>query len=148
MPEYKRKSTASKLSKRKPWQRLDVSIKNHITREIQNGSIGYREASKKYNIHRSMIQRWMEKSTIAQLIHDKPATPKNMLHSDMNEEKVNSELLIKIRELTKELQFSKLKIEGLETMIIVAEENLKIKIRKKRGTKRSKECDKVSPITA
>ncbi|WP_161964532.1 hypothetical protein [Mucilaginibacter endophyticus] len=49
-----------------------------------------------------------------------------------------SRLLIKkIHELTKALELSQLKNLALETMIEVAESDLHIKIRKKRGTKRS-----------
>lgn len=145
MTVYKRKSTTSKLSNRKPWQRLDDAQKNQIIREVQNGFIGIREAGRKYKVHRAMIQRWLEKTTINSLIEDKVKPVINNLHSDMNVGKVNQELLSKVRALTKELQYSKLKIEGLETMIIVAEEDLKISIRKKRGTKQLKECDKVNP---
>jgi len=49
-----------------------------------------------------------------------------------------SKLLIKkIHELTKALEPSQLKNLALETMIEVAESDLHIKIRKKRGTKQS-----------
>lgn len=145
MTVYKRKSTASKLSNRKPWQRLDDAQKSQIVREVQNGFIGIREAGRKYKVNRGMIQRWLEKATINSLVEDKIKPVINTLHSEMKKEEVDQELLAKIRLLTKELQYSKLKIEGLETLIIVAEEDLKIKIRKKRGTKQLKECDKVNP---
>ena len=45
----------------------------------------------------------------------------------------------KVKELTKSLDYANLKKDSLETMIKVAEEDLHIKIRKKRGTKQSKE---------
>jgi len=41
----------------------------------------------------------------------------------------------KVKELTKSLDYANLKKDSLETMIKVAEEDLHIKIRKKRGTK-------------
>ncbi len=44
-----------------------------------------------------------------------------------------------LKALTKALAEAELKISGLQTMIEVAEQELKIKIRKKRGTKQSKE---------
>ena len=47
-----------------------------------------------------------------------------------------------IKELSSALEKSKLKVITLETMIKVAEDNLKIKIRKKSGTKQSKELGK------
>jgi hypothetical protein len=43
-----------------------------------------------------------------------------------------------LKALTKALAEAELKISGLQTMIQVAEEEFKIKIRKKRGTKQSK----------
>ena len=45
----------------------------------------------------------------------------------------------KVKELTKFLEDAKLKNASLETMIQIAEEELHIKLRKKRGTKQSKE---------
>ncbi len=45
----------------------------------------------------------------------------------------------KVKELTKLLAYANLKHDSLQIMIKVAEEDLNIKIRKKRGTKQSKE---------
>jgi predicted nucleic acid-binding Zn-ribbon protein len=56
----------------------------------------------------------------------------------MNDSQKESVLNKKIQQLTKELEYAKLKIISLETMITAAEDDLKIKIRKKRGTKQSK----------
>jgi hypothetical protein len=57
----------------------------------------------------------------------------------MTEDEKSNALEKKVKELTKALELSKLKIDSLETMIKVAEEDLHIKIKKKRGTKQSKE---------
>jgi hypothetical protein len=56
----------------------------------------------------------------------------------MNDDQKESALNKKIQQLTKDLEYAKLKIISLETMITVAENDLKIKIRKKRGTKQLK----------
>ena len=45
---------------------------------------------------------------------------------------------IKIEQLEKALAQSSLQVEGLETLIDIAEEELKISIRKKPGSKQSK----------
>ena len=55
----------------------------------------------------------------------------------MDENQETRLLKKKIDELTKALADAQLKNAGLETMIEVAESELKINIRKKRGTKRS-----------
>jgi len=49
-----------------------------------------------------------------------------------------SALAAKIKQLEKQLALSNLKVEALETMIDIAEDELKIAIRKKSGTKQSK----------
>ncbi len=49
-----------------------------------------------------------------------------------------SALEAKIKQLEKQLVLSNLKVEALETMIDIAEDELKIAIRKKSGTKQSK----------
>ncbi len=53
--------------------------------------------------------------------------------------KKNLALAKKIKELSFELEKTQLKLNTLETIIKVAEDDLNIKIRKKSGTKRSKE---------
>ena len=45
----------------------------------------------------------------------------------------------RVSELSEALELETLKVDGFKTMIKVAEEDLKIKIRKKRGSKQSKE---------
>lgn len=49
-----------------------------------------------------------------------------------------SALEAKIKQLEKQLALSSLKVEALETLIDIAEDELKIAIRKKSGTKQSK----------
>jgi translation initiation factor 2B subunit (eIF-2B alpha/beta/delta family) len=57
----------------------------------------------------------------------------------MTEEKKVQLLEKKIKELTRQLDHARLKNASLETVILVAEEELHIRIKKKRGTKQSKE---------
>ena len=57
----------------------------------------------------------------------------------MNENQQHLALTKKIKELKSAIEKSALKVITLETMIKVAEDDLKIKIRKKSGTKQSKE---------
>ena len=57
----------------------------------------------------------------------------------MTEDQKSKAIEKKVKELTKALELARLKIDSLETMIKVTEEDLHIKIRKKAGTKQSKE---------
>ena len=72
---------------------------------------------------------------MSNLVSDMAKNPKQDLVTDIN----SKALQRKIYELTRALEDAKLKINSLETLIKVSEEDFKIKIRKKSGTKQSKE---------
>jgi hypothetical protein len=106
-----------------------------IIREIQSGLIGMRSACFKYGLNRNTLKLFITKFSIRNL----GDTFTNPILSAMNEDKKDSAFKRKILELTKDLEYAKLKIISLETMIKVVEDDLHIKIRKKRGTKQLKE---------
>lgn len=106
-----------------------------IVREVQSGLIGMRSACFKYGLNRNTLKLFITKLSIRNL-GDEFTNP---ILSTMNVDKKDSALNRKIRELTKDLEYAKLKIISLETMIKVVEDDLNIKIRKKRGTKQLKE---------
>ena len=56
----------------------------------------------------------------------------------MNQDPKDSVLKKEVQRLSKELEYTKVKLLGLETMIQEAEKHLQIKIIKKYGTKQSK----------
>ena len=115
-------------------RRTDAEMEK-IVREIQSGLIGIRAACFKYGLCRNTLKLFMTKFSIRTLGDEFS----NQVFQIMNEDQKNVALQRKIRELTKDLEYAKLKIVGLETIIKVAEEDLNIKIRKKRGTKQLKE---------
>lgn len=119
--------------KRKPYHRFDEATKLRILNEIEKGIVGFREASRTYNISRASLALWQEKRKLAGLFLDNSIKPP----ADMTESQQNKLLQKKIAELTKALEKANLKAIALETMIEVAESDLHIKIRKKRGTKQS-----------
>jgi len=123
----------TKISSRKPWGRLSVDIKDKIVREIKSGMLGQRAAGRKYGLPSSTIGLWVEKHNLAILAHTETSNEP----SAMDENQETKLLKKKIDELTKALADAQLKNVGLQTMIEVAESELKINIRKKRGTKRS-----------
>jgi len=123
----------TKISTRKPWGRLSEDVKEKILSEINSGILSKSAASRKYGLPRSTIGLWFEKRNLAILAQ---VNPSNVL-SAMDENQETRLLKKKIDELTKALADAQLKNAGLETMIEVAESELKINIRKKRGTKRS-----------
>ena len=106
-----------------------------IVGEINDGVIGKRAACRKYGLNRNTLAHFIREYSVRNLDYELS----NQLLCSMTGDQQSNALEKKIKELTKALELARLKIDGLETMIKVAEEDLHIKIRKKPGTKQSKE---------
>jgi len=115
-------------------RRPDVEMVE-IAKEVQLGIIGLKTACYKYGLCRNTLKSFITKLSIRNFGDEFS----NQMLFRMNDDQKESALKQKIRELSKELEYAQLKIVSLETMIDVAETDLKIKIRKKRGTKQLKE---------
>jgi hypothetical protein len=118
-----------------PYKRRSESEMIKIITEVKSGLIGKRAACEKYGVNRNTLALFVRKLSVRTLSNDLSS----QLLSDMSEDQKSKALIKKIKELTAALEHSRLRIDSLETMIKVAEEDLHIKIKKKRGTKRSKE---------
>lgn len=106
-----------------------VSFKRWISREIESGKIGAKEAIERFNIDR-------EVRTIYDWIHIYGLGKEVSLATMTPEEKQDKLILEKrIKELEKALDMAKLKNIAIETMIDLAEEQFNIPIRKKAGPK-------------
>ena len=106
------------------------SFKKEVIREITAGLLSKAEARRKYDIPgRSTIIGWIRK-------FDGKTTDYRRI---MDYKKSDKEALIKrIRELERKLEDEQIRSEGLSKMIDIAEEQLKITIRKKSATKQSR----------
>lgn len=135
-----KKHPVGKAFKRKPGHKMPESLKTRIVGEVLRGEISLRAASAKYSIHRRTICAAIQKVQVNGLINDAPIPRKKDLNLDMNEKQLERTSAQEIKALTEELKKAKLKIEGLDIMINVAEEKFKIKIRKKAGAKQSRGC--------
>jgi transposase-like protein len=102
-------------------RRTDVEMIK-IVKEVESGLISIKAACFKYGLCRNTLKLFITKLSIRTL-GDEFST---QIFSRMNEDQKESTLNKKIRELTKELEYAKLKIISLETMITVAENDLKI----------------------
>lgn len=124
--EYKREKSG-------PKSRYSDTFRRMVCEEILAGKIHQAGARKKYSINKGVITgwlRWYEKN------HDIVTKPPVMTEQEAQEvEKIKKQA----KELEAALAAAELKIVGLETLIDVAEEHLKINIRKKPGTKQSNE---------
>jgi len=103
----------------------------NVAREIHEGLIKPNAAIRKYGFCSWTIYNWLNKYTYRML---SPGETHSMPDPKRFEDRSQSK---KIRELERALATAKLKVAALETVIEVAEKQLKIKIRKKVGTKQS-----------
>ena len=135
MTKKLKQTTVSSPLSRDPYKRREESEIIKILDEIDRGMISKLGARKKYGLNRNTLRLWITKLSVRTL----EGKISNTFFTEMDENKQNNALQQRIHELSRSLEYAKLKITGLETMIKVAEEDLKIKIVKKPGTKPSKD---------
>jgi len=106
------------------------SLKMEVVREINSGLISKAEARRKYDIRgSSLIIGWIRK-------FDGKFSDNQKI---MDYKKSDKDALIKrIKELERQLEDEQIRSFGLSKMIDIAEDQLKVSIRKKSDTKQSK----------
>jgi len=102
--------------------------KEAIIAEYLLGDYSFRELGIKYEIDFRLIHLWVTK------FQGKPMRKSNP--TSQKEQCLNEGLLVDVKKLQEELRNAKLYNELLNAMIDIAEDQLKIDIRKKSGTKR------------
>ena len=121
-----------------------MDIQKEAVREYLVDGIPYRALAKKYAVSRSTINKWV---LVHQGIHNIPRSHKQVSY-DLQQKKLGNkskqpvkqhqnDLEKKIELLEKQLEWEKLRVHALDTLINVAERELHIEIRKKPGTKQS-----------
>lgn len=113
----------------------ELSFKRKLCEELLSGQITAAALARKYQMPkqgRTTIIRWLKwyQQEQAELLSSLPMAHKPEPVDNGDKDKA---------ELQKELALAKAKIATLETMIDIAEEQFKIEIRKKSGTKPSLE---------
>lgn len=111
-------------------------FKLQVVQEYLSTDISQDELKKKYNFGgNNNIRKWMLKFGLSI-----PNNDQIQLHQAMKIEKQKSsseqELELKVKKLEEELKREQLKTLALNTMINIAERELKVDIRKKSGAKR------------
>ena len=105
-------------------------FKRRIVREIESGVSKYSQ-SKKYNLDSTTIRSWMIIFG-AMKPKEKPISVAPVFSSAAEE---IAYLKQQLQASEKLCHYSTMKVQALETLIDVAEEKLKVSIRKKSGTK-------------
>lgn len=129
------KKRALRVGSRHPFERRSEKEKRRIVHEVNQDIIGIRAACRKYGLNRNTLRSWRVLFSLP--VTNSPAPPEPF--TTMPDLQADQTLTRQVKALTKALAQAELKISSLQTVIEVAEEELKIRIRKKSGTKRSKE---------
>lgn len=121
---------AIKLSKGGVKSKFDISLRRKIGAELLEGNLTASEIKRKYGVGGSgSVKKW----ALDYQKEQEELLSSSVMKADTPQEITSSATI----ELEKELQKAKAKIAVLETMIDLAEEQFKIEIRKKSGTKPS-----------
>jgi transposase len=115
----------------------EAAFKRKLCEELLGGTITAAEISRKYNIPGSgTVTRWamryQEERTGLVILQGMEEDTKEAGNDNMQ---LPPDCAVQIAALKKELEGAKLRATVLETMIDIAEEEFKIEIRKKYGTK-------------
>lgn len=104
-----------------------ISFKRWLAREIESGKMNVKEAAAHFGFDPRTISDWGNRYSLGKELSLASMTPQ--------EKQEKAALEKRIKELEKALEMAKLKNVAIETMIDIAEEQLKISIRKKSGPK-------------
>lgn len=105
-------------------------LKLRIVKGVVTKAFTIQKASELYNVSPRAIQKWCSKYSYQLAEVNEDAVAKKQKENSADKER--------IRQLERALEDANLRIIGLETVINIAEQDLKIDIRKKSGTKQSK----------
>ena len=110
------------------------TFRRKVVEEVLSGRIHVAGAARKYGIeHRSTVSSWLKWHAKN---HD--IAPKQVPMAEQESKAPDPIEQSELKALQQALKAAELKIAALETLIDVAEEQLKIDIRKKPGTRQSK----------
>lgn len=113
-----------------------IDLKRSAVNAVVSGRLSMREAQLTYGIKTDRtIQRWIEE--FEQENADLVASNEALMKKDKTSKKDTADNKSDVKALQKALEDAQLKIAALNTLIDVAEEQLKINIRKKPGAKQS-----------
>jgi len=125
-------------------RRFTESLKKQVVKTVLEGTYTKGEAAKAYSISWMSVQRWLNKFGHQVLIEEgisEIKLKKNQSDISMKRSPESQDIQAmkkRIKELEKQLEEAELKAMVYDTMIDVAERELKIPIRKKYVTKQSK----------
>ena len=115
--------------------RFPEEVKSQVVREYLSTGVSQKELMQKFNIRgNNTIKLWMRKFDLQEPSHQQIEIQRIMAKKK-EQTPYEQELEAKIKKLEEQLEYEKLRTLALNTMIDIAERDLKISIRKKSGAK-------------
>jgi transposase len=119
-------------------RRYGKALKRKIAEEYLSGKFSYAVAAEEYGLKDKEVVkefvRWYKRALYLEQMEEKDHKESSQEESPASTESPTQE---QVHDLKQQLEQAKLKIAGLESLIDLAEQELKIAIRKKSGTKQS-----------
>ncbi|MFZ4708114.1 MAG: transposase [Bacteroidales bacterium] len=111
-------------------------LKLQVVQEYMDTAVSQRELMQKFNIRgNNTIKKWMRKFDLQEPDQDQIELQRTMA-KQKEKTSYERELEAKVQKLEQQLDYEQLRTLALDTMIDIAERDLKISIRKKSGAKR------------
>jgi len=128
-----------RIKKVKHRNRYPDDLKRKIAQEYLSGRFSYSVAAEEYGLRdkgvvKEFVKWFRRNNELGAINTENPMSKKQAATPDSRQLATEK----RVKELEEQLHLSKLKVELLETMIDLAEDQLKIDIRKKSGSQRLK----------
>jgi len=128
-----------RIKKVKHRNRYPDDLKRKIAQEYLSGRFSYSVAAEEYGLRdkgvvKEFVKWFRRNNELGAINTENPMSKKQDVTPDSRQLATEK----RVKELEEQLHLSKLKVELLETMIDLAEDQLKIDIRKKSGSQRLK----------
>lgn len=129
----------NRIKKVKNYNRYPNDFKRKIALEYLSGRFSYAVAAEEYGLKdkavvREFVRWYLRNNELSEVNESIPMSKKAKSASNP----IDASMEKRIKELEEQLRLSQLKVELLETMIDIAEDQLHIDIRKKSGSQRLK----------
>ena len=131
-----------RIKRVKSRQRYADDFKRKVAHEYLSGRFSYAVAAEVYGLDNKGVVRefvkWYRNKSELRLPNEHDDMAKSKSKPAIPADPIAADLQKQIKELESALRWSNLKVEALETMIDIAEEQLHIDIRKKSGSQQLK----------
>ena len=127
-------SIIQSMKRTKPY--YPIRTKKQAVQMVAAGLLTEEQACQKFKISRRLLLHWQK--WYDRFFLQSQTNPESMANKKLSDKEKIKQLEQRLKDSEQQLKYEKLKREGYETMMDIAEEEFSIQIRKKSGAKRFK----------